>query len=718
MLRKTGWFKLLCGLSAVSVVASSCFDPNKLFFSDKNKVDVNSITNDDLKIEYKKEHSKIFASQINLDNYQEYFVVKLIKKNDNKDLTDYVNIDLGDFNADDENGVLSFIVSVSVKNGDPKIKRSYSLEIDGFLKNPRNNNNNNSSNSETTNSPVIIQPNQPKLDKPIQPEIIPPTESKPEMNNDLGNDLSSGNNSGDNLDNSEPDSSETSSPSNRAEVKVFSDNEIYHKIYKRSFSLQFYTRYNFNDPKDQMNKTLYYVTNGTGWLLDYQKSVLNPNLYRLYVATNLHVAQTLWRANDFDNPINDLEKIPETVGFSIGKSDDVSFYPKPTPSFNKPAKYVTLLEDLPFYNKVPDNQNTYRVSSNRLLTIPRTIFAAVDFVRDEQTKRDFSSLWNSQFKGQFINGGLGGQNLLESAYSDNKQDRERLADQFIQKGIGLYKDFAVISFEVNIAQDIDSLNPRALIGSKLLRKYVLDAVDELNESVKVAKTPGQYNLTNPNLPYVDIDYPSVKTSTDTAISLDDLHKAYIAGYPGIDEVEDNKSVNRFKWVQNNLSKDSESSLSPNISRNLLGRLQTFNGKIQSYHNKYYHQYGLTQEVERSSLQAGSSGSVVYSKYGLPYGIFWGGYNSGSKDGFVAQQERGVFDYLAQSKKTEFKFNIRFDDSDQPMKYKINIEAYNLIDGTDKTKYPNQTNSYREALRKYLATKSHEKTKGTFLFPQP
>ncbi|SYV93644.1 hypothetical protein LA081_03630 [Mycoplasmopsis synoviae] len=44
-----------------------------------------------------------------------------------------------------------------------------------------------------------------------------------------------------------------------------------------------------------------------------------------------------------------------------------------------------------------------------------------------------------------------------------------------------------------------------------------------------------------------------------------------------------------------------------------------------------------------------------------------------------------------------------------------VEAYNLIDGTDKTKFPNQTSSYRDQLR--LVYNSGSTKFKTALFPE-
>ncbi|SYV95017.1 Uncharacterised protein, partial [Mycoplasmoides gallisepticum] len=235
-------------------------------------------------------------------------------------------------------------------------------------------------------------------------------------------------------------------------------------------------------------------------------------------------------------------------------------------------------------------------------------------------------------------------------------------------------------------------------GSRLLRKYVLEAIHELNESSRLAKLPGQLNLTNQDLPYVDLDYPSIDQNQPNAYSFEEINKAYIAGYPGVEDSSNSSRVN-FRWVQNNLNKDPNYQLKPNINSGLVNKTQDITGLIQSYHNKYYHQYGITQEVLRSSLRSGSSGSVVYSKYGLPFGIFWGGYNGG--DPQQEENNRGLFDYLANDTKKSLNINVRYSNPNRASRFKINIEPYNLIDGTNKQKYPNQTNSYREALAKYL-----------------
>ncbi|WP_027121840.1 MIP family Ig-specific serine endopeptidase [[Mycoplasma] imitans] len=684
MLKRSAWFKLFCALSGLSVIASSCGNMKGSSMNEADAINLSNLTSRDLTVISKEPHDKVLASDINSSNFSNYFDIKLIKQAQQKqDPNTFVDISISDFVADDPNGVLTFSVNLTKKAINPSQTKQITLEIAGFLKKEETESTKDSANSDTTNKDAATQ-------------NVSTNQQNPNTNNS-----------------NKPDTS-----SSGTTLKVFNDQEIYKKIYDRSFSLEFYTHYAYYDKTKSTVDDLYYVTNGTGWLLDYQVDSNNPNLYRLFLATNLHVAQTLWNNNDFDRPVTDLDPKPETVGFSLGKSENPLFTAQNSRVNNSPVKYVSILDNQKFYDRLPNKNNVLRVDDRRL-NIPKTIFAAVDFVNDQTTKEEFSSYWRDQFKQEFINGTVHDKNILERTYPKDEEERARIADKYIEKGIGLYKDFAVISFVVNISQkwfrgeDIQQYTN----GSKLLRKYVLDAIDELKASSEIAKAPGQLNISNPNLPYIDIDYASVKYSRDNALSVDDIGKAYIAGYPGVKDSQQANAKINFRWVQNNINDDPNYQLANNIDSSLIDKTQDFNGLIQPYHNKYYHQYGITQKVERSSLRSGSSGSVVYSKYGLPFGIFWGGYNNISESD--PNSNRGLFEYLANDKKILFSLNVNFADTGEQRRYTINVEPYNLIDGTDKTKYPNQTNSYRQSLAKYLASLRNDRfSKSTYLFSNP
>lgn len=726
MAKKTTWLKLFCSLSGLSVIPSSCFNPES-FFSFKNESDtikLSNITSNDLTVSDKLTHNDLLASNITSSNFSQYFELKLVQKADEQqDLNNLVDIKVGGFSADDSNGILSFIVTLEKKNSNPVEFKQVSLEINGFLKKqepvsqPKNDtdnvkkpeNSNNDESTDTTPPPTSDEPSTDQEKNPNSSDESSTDQQKTPNSDESTTDQSSSPTTVDETKKPEPSSSET-------KLRVFSDQEIYKKIYDRTFSLEFYTRYTRKNSSNSNIEQLYYLNNGTGWLLDYQVSPENPDLYRLFLATNLHVAQTLWNKNDFDRPVTDLESAPETIGFSLGKSDQVEFSAQNSSLNNSVVKYATLLDNTAFYNRVPNRANSWRVSSQRL-TIPQTVFAAVDFVNDQQTTQELSSYWANQFKTQFVNNRLDDKNLLEHTYPKDAESRTKIADKYLEQGIGLYKDFAVLSVIVNLSPKmLANESAQRYNASRLLRKYVLEAIHELNESSRLAKLPGQLNLTNLDLPYVDLDYPSIEQNQPNAYSFEEINKAYIAGYPGVENSSNASRVN-FRWVQNNLNKDPNYQLKPNINSGLVNKTQDITGLIQYYHNKYYHQYGITQEVLRSSLRSGSSGSVVYSKYGLPFGIFWGGYNGG--DPQQEENNRGLFDYLANDTKKSLNINVRYSNPNRASRFKINIEPYNLIDGTNKQKYPNQTNSYREALAKYLVwSQNNNFSNSTYLFSHP
>ncbi|QZX48983.1 MIP family Ig-specific serine endopeptidase [Mycoplasma sp. E35C] len=682
-------FKLFCGLTVTAIVSSSCVNLEFLKINKMTALELfHKLSKDDLSIQANQDLSDVLATNVSSLNYEKYFKVSI-----NKDYIHSIGSDnqinhrIRNLIQDDTRGELSFTLEFYITNEGSTLTKDFNIELEGFKK------------EELTNTPTRKEE-----------DIKKPEETQ----SDKGNDVEI-------MDN-QPPKSEVKNPPTTA--KVYSDQDIYKKIWKRSFALEFYSRYSYQDKNTKARVNQYEVNNGTGWLLDYLTYPKKPGIYRVFLATNLHVAQAFKSDRDYITPIKG-DNYPQTIGFSIGKSPDVTFNAKNNTAANKEAQYVTYLEPDHgyFYDSIPNNESHYFLNNifrTSRLGRPQTIFAATDFVNDKKTASEFKDYWETNFYQNYIDGKLKKDELLE--LSDRNQgivDRSVDANNFKNKGIGIYKDFAVISFLVDTDTSKIRGNSREEIGARMISKYILDAIDELKASSEIAKNPIQPNVSNHNLPFVDIDYPSARRNQADKFNIKTLDRGFIAGYPGVrnDTNKIVKETTRFRWVQNNLSLDTTRPLQNNIPNARVLQMQNYNGLYQLFHRRFYHQYGVVQEIERSSLQKGSSGSVVYSKYGLPIGIYWGGYTSDKYNSFTNQQQTGLFDYLAQDK--ELNFDIQIKENNQTKKFTIHVEPYNLIDGTNKNKYPNQTNSYRHALKEYLKHIEYDKLqgKGSYLFPE-
>ncbi|SYV89704.1 lipoprotein, partial [Metamycoplasma alkalescens] len=104
-------------------------------------------------------------------------------------------------------------------------------------------------------------------------------------------------------------------PSYVNKFKKIDQEVLYSEIYDRSFSIKFGTK----------TKNGEFLSNGsgTGWLLDYHQYTNNPNKYKLFFATNLHVLGHF--SNSLDDKLNeDLNyndpSEDKVVGVAIGKS--------------------------------------------------------------------------------------------------------------------------------------------------------------------------------------------------------------------------------------------------------------------------------------------------------------------------------------------------------------------------------------------------------------
>ncbi|AJQ45627.1 hypothetical protein JM47_03700 [Ureaplasma diversum] len=101
-------------------------------------------------------------------------------------------------------------------------------------------------------------------------------------------------------------------------------------------------------------------------------------------------------------------------------------------------------------------------------------------------------------------------------------------------------------------------------------------------------------------------------------------------------------------------------------------------------------FGFNAFVDYSSIFFGASGSLVVNEYGLPIGI----YSTITR----VDNERDV------SKRGGFTFLVQVHDDNEKG------PAHNLIDGSDKDKFPKQFKSYRENL-KWLSEQENSEFKG-------
>lgn len=438
------------------------------------------------------------------------------------------------------------------------------------------------------------------------------------------------------------------------------------KVYKIAHNLEF--SINYANPTNNSKKPIR-VESGTAWLFDYAKNP-DKNFYKLFLATNFHVLSNYFNKESFrENKINNYYKKEflgtnkESLGFSIGRSPD---------SFNLPDKNQVkffsnskVLND--FLNKKTANQSTY----GPFFRNPQIIFAANNIFTVESLNK-YATYWEQIFwenKNQFIN------------------------QKFDPKNY--FVDFAVLSLDINL--DSDFLQKSE---NKLLKTWILDALNQLNDFKKNRENYYFYNLLPGKTMW------EVKTFWNLEPKIEDKNffyqkkspVNYIAGYPlnyksqpvSIDNIIDTDVEIKppFEWVRNDFyigqknfkilqEEDFESTISQPV--------------FSTFLEDNYKFYGISRKINNNFLKSGSSGSLVFNNQGYPMGIYWGKIDT-LYSLFIPLVANNYF---------------------VSSKFWKNMElSYNLIDNYENSSY--QVKSYRQALQEIFPDGIFRK-KNTFLF---
>lgn len=450
---------------------------------------------------------------------------------------------------------------------------------------------------------------------------------------------------------------------------------MYEEIWKRTFSF----KYKIQEKEGSMP---FEPVTGTSWIIDYHKYTNAPNKYKIFMATNLHVLEFFGNAGEKAADLNYQDPAGfKVVDFALGRT-----------------------ERQPEWNDIPNNSwrdnvskkgsnVIFRYGSSSGISAPKLVYAAIDFINDpqaynglnlEKQKQDFYN----QIKGLKTEVGM-------DAYNNARSYAEKLTK------IPYYSDFGIFEFDVDLnAPNMD----------QTLKSWLTDAIFALEEY------DGRKTLTSPNrkyddIPFLVVDYISTWKdqlsqgySEYTDVALSNAKDVYIAGYP----------VNIVPyWMQNNPTERNNENIdyfkSPKNKDAFAFSSNDYSSKMESgnpslkcfWHRPFLDFYGLNYNIKFSSLYYGSSGSVVYNEFGQVVGIYSGVSQNAS---FGDLMKPGSFTPLIQATNIEF--------SNGKISY-----AYNLIDGSDKTKYPKQTNSYRENLRKLYPNGFSDGSKRTKIFDE-
>ncbi|QVK02190.1 hypothetical protein I7636_01125 [Mycoplasma mycoides subsp. capri] len=457
--------------------------------------------------------------------------------------------------------------------------------------------------------------------------------------------------------------------------------EIYKELYDRTFSIKFLTK--LNNGGSLSNGT------GTGWLLDYHK-YNNENKYKLFLATNLHVL------SEFSNSLTEEQNKEfnyydpsnnKVIAIGLGKAENVNDFSSKnnkTDFQNKITKYYLSNQDFKNYSQIDYSNSNSELST--AISPPKIVFGAVDFMNRKAVEKYDDAIKQS----------------AEGYYNykkDSLNDDEKIAweDYFKTKNIPIMVDFAVFEIDVDLSKTDDTL-----------KSWINDAIKGLDNYLERLKNTNNLPNQDKNISnhLQSKDYISALfTKDNNSNNLYNAKDIYIAGYP-----VNNKTT---YWMKNNPTERSsdKSDIDWRISKSnkdIFGFANEFESSISIVPNfgifdNYWHRvfanfYGYQYNINFSSLYYGASGSLAYNEFGQMIGIY-NGVKSNVEFGDLLQHAT-IAPFLQSD-------NIKIGDNI--------IYAYNLIDGTDKTRYKYQKSSFRENLQKLYPNGFSDGLKSTKLF---
>lgn len=453
---------------------------------------------------------------------------------------------------------------------------------------------------------------------------------------------------------------------------VLGENQVYQDIYNRTFAL------GFHGLEQDQKSIINYLTQGTGWLLDYAWNS-NKTKVMLYLATNAHVYGASYAPLDtkyksiFPEYFNDDSETNVTTikGISIGKAKkNVNLNQIENGTDPGLANYVNWFSNISINNHDRNAKDTTVITN--IISPPLTVFLAVNFFDDLATKKIIAKMNSTQFQNDPGNN---------------------------TKFIG--KDFAVFGLEINY----HSLKSQIVNNTKLseLKEQIDQAIKSLDDSISYFKNTNVPNHYLKDLPYLSVDYKSMyrlnplnqTLTTDYNFKnfYSNTRKIHIAGYPAAD----GRQLFMRNYPKNARTQQNKQGVFNRHSFSLTSETVNFFG------NKFTKIDGV-ERVANSSLFYGASGSLAMNEYGLPVGIYTNisrsnDYKDLSGDGYISFLIKTVDEFY------DFTGSTPAD----PIVY-----AHNLIDGSNKTKYPRQKKSYRENLKVIDSFIDYRKTA---LFPE-
>lgn len=425
------------------------------------------------------------------------------------------------------------------------------------------------------------------------------------------------------------------------------EQDAYKKLEDRSFAIGFNSVDYVKDPNDgdKINTSVVpFEPTGTGWLLDYawKGGIKDSDELMLYIATNAHVYARAFNAMDEKYKT----KFPEYFTQEDQKQARIDSFslaiPKENANLNAIASGTSYGQEnslIYFLNTEPTSVFDLEKGSKKLHFVGKDLFS--------NPRTVFVAL-----------------NIFDN--DDNKKLIDQNNNQANRKLIG--KDFAVFGIKVQYKKLMEKATSDNNL--KLLLEHIQKAMQSIDNDIVKFKNNQYYNHDQNDVPYLSVDYPSAwadknKGKEDPNVSLN-IERAYILGFPTV-------SNRQMLWRNYPLGS--------NIPQDVFNGASFFKGLPIDKpldENTQASGFGFNAYVDYSSLSFGASGSLVINEYGLPIGIYSTVRSNGDEKDINNQ---GGFTFLVQ---------VRDDNEKGP--------AHNLIDGTDKAKFPKQEKSYRQNLQ--------------------
>lgn len=457
------------------------------------------------------------------------------------------------------------------------------------------------------------------------------------------------------------------------------EEELYQEIYDRSFGVSFTSKELWNETTQKFEDNGYISQKGTTWLFDYATNS-EKTKFTLFFGTNLHVITTIGNTHGHNSEIAKnktalFDYTDPTGNYSVGltlgkpKQDPTSFAAIKN---NTPHSSNTGGQSLRNFTSVTEVPNLGEDVSKLISKAPELVFAGFGYMKDDEYKQ-FDQIVDQKTK----------EYLQNASASEKESARYYWINDFNQKSkkTEMYKDFAIFKIDVDFTKATSQ-------SENDFKAYILKAVAAVDKSIKRVKENIVPNHDSSSIPYIRYDYAGIQKNPDIdknknlknyEYSHQYVDNVLVAGFPG-------SEGNQF-WGRNN-PKERYSDF-PNKTlghRNISATVEGGHGSLTSFlHRPLFENHGFKySNLPYSSLYFGSSGSVGYNDYGLPIGIYSDVSLRVSSENDVSKF--GSLSTFVQS--SDITVNIGPDKM-------ATMHAYDLIDGSDKARFPFQKTSYRE-----------------------